>query len=163
MEYILLGVAVGTLAGLMPGIGIFASLLICYPWMLQLSVAEAFSFYLALATTTQYIGSVSATIFGVPGEASSLPAVTEGNTLYNKGLGGDAISGAALGSLLAGSLTSTGGAMQLTAGMGGFGLALAFSETVNQVQSEGLDLNGTQGNNIFSDINSSRICSTNYS
>lgn len=102
MEYILLGVAVGTLAGLMPGIGIFASLLICYPWMLQLSVAEAFSFYLALATTTQYIGSVSATIFGVPGEASSLPAVTEGNTLYNKGLGGDAISGAALGSLLAG-------------------------------------------------------------
>lgn len=105
MEYVLLGVAAGTLAGLMPGIGIFASLLICYPWVLQLSVAEAFSFYLALATTTQYIGSVSATIFGVPGEASSLPAVTEGNALYKKGLGGDAISGAALGSLLAGLFT----------------------------------------------------------
>lgn len=34
-------------------------------------------------------------------------------------------TGPILGSLLAGSLTSTGGAMQLTAGMGGFGLALA--------------------------------------
>ena len=34
-------------------------------------------------------------------------------------------TGPILGSLLAGSLTSTGGAMQLTAGMGGFGFALA--------------------------------------
>ena len=34
-------------------------------------------------------------------------------------------TGPILGSLLAGSLTSNGGAMQLTAGMGGFGLALA--------------------------------------
>lgn len=34
-------------------------------------------------------------------------------------------TGPILGSLLAGSLTSAGGAMQLTAGMGGFGLALA--------------------------------------
>src|SRR5690606_17793368 len=34
-------------------------------------------------------------------------------------------TGPILGSLLAGSLTSDGGAMQLTAGMGGFGMALA--------------------------------------
>ena len=102
MEHLLLGVVAGTFAGLIPGIGIFATLLLCYPWMLQLSVVEAFTFYLALATTTQYIGSVSATIFGVPGEASSLPAVTEGNNLYKKGQGSEAISGAAMGSLLAG-------------------------------------------------------------
>ncbi len=105
MEYLLLGVAAGTVAGLIPGIGIFATLLLCYPWVLQLSVVEAFTFYLALATTTQYIGSVSATVFGVPGEASSLPAVTEGNSLFKAGRGSDAISGAALGSLLAGLLT----------------------------------------------------------
>lgn len=105
MEFLFFGVAAGTIAGLIPGIGIFATLLVCYPWMLQLSVVEAFTFYLALATTTQYIGSVSATIFGVPGEASSLPAVTEGNNLYKQGLAREAISGAALGSLLAGLLT----------------------------------------------------------
>ncbi|MES2630018.1 MAG: protein-disulfide reductase DsbD domain-containing protein [Bacteroidota bacterium] len=39
-------------------------------------------------------------------------------------------TGPILGSLLAGSLTSDGGAMQLTAGMGGFGLALALPFTV---------------------------------
>ncbi len=39
-------------------------------------------------------------------------------------------TGPILGSLLAGSLTSDGGAMQLTAGMGGFGLALALPFTL---------------------------------
>lgn len=104
MEFILYGLVAGTIAGLMPGVGIFATLLILYPWLLQLNVVDCFIFYLALTSTTQYVGSVSATILGVPGESSSLPAVYEGNALYKKGLGGLAISGAAMGSVLGGLL-----------------------------------------------------------
>ena len=102
MEYLLLGVLAGTVAGIVPGIGVFASLLILYPWLTSLNIIDTFVFYLALTSTTQYIGSVSATILGVPGEASSLPAIYEGHTLFKKGRGATAISGAAMGSLVGG-------------------------------------------------------------
>ena len=102
MEYLLLGVLAGTVAGIVPGIGVFASLLMLYPWLTGLDIIDCFVFYLALTSTTQYIGSVSATILGVPGEASSLPAVYEGHTLFRKGKGSTAISGAAMGSLVGG-------------------------------------------------------------
>lgn len=102
MEYLLLGVLAGTIAGIVPGVGVFATLLILYPWLTSLSIIDTFVFYLALTSTTQYIGSVSATLLGVPGEASSLPAVYEGHTLFKKGKGAVAISGAALGSLVGG-------------------------------------------------------------
>lgn len=102
MEYLLLGVLAGTVAGIVPGVGTFATLLILYPWLTSLNIIDIFVFYLALTSTTQYIGSVSATILGVPGEASSLPAIYEGHTLFKKGRGATAISGAAMGSLVGG-------------------------------------------------------------
>lgn len=105
MEYLVLGVVAGTIAGLIPGVGIFATLLLLYPFILDLSFIDAFVFYLALVSTTQYIGSVTATVFGMPGEASSLPAVYEGNALFKQGKGSLAISGAAIGSVLGGLLT----------------------------------------------------------
>ena len=104
MEYLLLGVLAGTIAGIVPGIGVFASLLILYPWLTGLNIVDCFVFYLALTSTTQYMGSVSATLLGVPGEASSLPAIYEGHTLFKKGHGATAISGAAMGSLVGGFL-----------------------------------------------------------
>ena len=64
MEYLLLGVLAGTVAGIVPGIGVFASLLMLYPWLTGLDIIDCFVFYLALTSTTQYIGSVSATILG---------------------------------------------------------------------------------------------------
>ena len=99
MEFLLLGVLAGAIAGFIPGVGIFATLLVLFPWLADQSIVDTFVFYIALASTTQYVGSISATIFAVPGEVSSLPAVKEGNALFKKGLGDLAISGAALGSV----------------------------------------------------------------
>lgn len=100
MEVLLLGVVLGVIAGLIPGVGVFTTLLLFYPIVYDFSIPDIFIFYIALVSTTQYIGSVSATILAVPGESSSLPAVYEGHALFKRGLGGLAISGAALGSLL---------------------------------------------------------------
>jgi putative tricarboxylic transport membrane protein len=94
------GVMVGTMAGFMPGVGIFASMMMLIPLLHQISAIELLTFYIALASTTQYIGSITATVFGLPGEASSLPAVKEGNELYKQGQGSYAISGAAMGSFI---------------------------------------------------------------
>ena len=94
------GVMVGTMAGFMPGVGIFASMMMLIPLLHQISAIELLTFYIALASTTQYIGSITATAFGLPGEASSLPAVKEGHELYKQGQGSYAISGAAMGSFI---------------------------------------------------------------
>ena len=105
MDTLLLGVLSGAVAGLVPGVGVTVSLILLYPFYFSLPLDELFIFYIALASTTQFMGSVSATILGIPGEGSSIPAVKEGNTLFKKGLGSYAISGAALGSLLGAFLT----------------------------------------------------------
>ncbi len=98
--FILPGILVGTVAGFLPGIGIFAAMMMLLPLLHQISAVELLTFYIALASTTQYIGSITATVFGLPGEPSSLPAVKEGNQLYKLGQGSYAISGAALGSFV---------------------------------------------------------------
>ena len=98
LPIILLGIMAGVIAGFLPGVGVFVSLTLAYPWLLTLDGIQLLTFYIALASTTQYIGSISATVFAVPGETSSLPAVKEGHAMFLQGRGGLAISGAAIGS-----------------------------------------------------------------
>lgn len=98
IPFLLLGIAMGTIAGFLPGIGIFASLMILYPFLNDLTVVNLLVFYVALASTTQYIGNISSTVFAIPGEASSLPAVKEGHPMFLQGRGHLAISGCAIGS-----------------------------------------------------------------
>ena len=102
---VLLGILSGVVAGLLPGVGVFVTMITLYPFLIELSFTDLTVFYIALVSTTQYIGSVTATYLGIPGESSSLPAVVEGNSLHKKGFGSLAISGAALGSLLGALLT----------------------------------------------------------
>lgn len=94
------GVIAGVIAGVTPGIGIFAAMVLLYPWLASLPGPELIIFYVALASTTQYIGSIPSTFFGIPGEATSIPAVAEGHELHRRGQGALAISGAAVSSLI---------------------------------------------------------------
>ena len=81
---VLLGTTAGVMAGLLSGIGAFATVLICYPFLLQLDPYHIILFYVCLITATQYVGSVVAIYLGIPGEATSLPSVLEGGRLYKK-------------------------------------------------------------------------------
>ena len=100
-----IGIIIGIVAGLIPGFGIFTSLIILYPFLLQLDPINLLSLYVGLASATQFSGSVSAIIYGVPGEQSSIPAVTEGHKLFRMGQGDLAISGSAIGSFFGSFLT----------------------------------------------------------
>lgn len=93
------GISAGFIAGLVPGIGNTIMLFLLYPFLLESSLFQMLVFYLGLASVSQFSGSVVATVFGVPGESSSLPAVREGKRLYERGQGNFAISGAAIGSV----------------------------------------------------------------
>jgi len=98
--YVLSGISLGFISGLIPGVGNLVTLFLVYPFLLDASLLQLLLFYMAVISTAQFSGSVVATVFGVPGDASSLPAVREGKRLFIKGEGNFAISNAAIGSVL---------------------------------------------------------------
>jgi len=99
--YLLSGVMAGTLAGLLPGIGNTFVMIIVFPLFLGVdNPVNIIIFYVACLSLSQYSGSITSTVFSVPGEISSLPAVREGHKLYRRGQGSLSLSGCALGSFV---------------------------------------------------------------
>jgi putative tricarboxylic transport membrane protein len=94
------GTGFGFISGLLPGVGALIMILITYPLIMDATLFQMILFYLALISAAQFSGSIVATVFGIPGETSSLPAVLEGNKMFNNGVGNFAISNAALGSIV---------------------------------------------------------------
>ncbi len=87
MEIVLfaLGVVAGVFAGLVPGIGIFTTLLLLYPLLIELTLVQLLMLYIPLASVSQFIGSVPALYFKIPGEATSFIATEYGHELFAKG------------------------------------------------------------------------------
>ena len=102
----LIGVALGLVAGLLPGIGNVVVLMLVYPFITDFNLFQIILFYLCLACAAQYTGSVVATTLAVPGETSSLPAVTEGHKMFRSGRGNYAISNSAIGSFVGSGIAS---------------------------------------------------------
>ena len=99
LAYLLGGVLAGTFAGLLPGIGNTLIMILAFPFFLGIdNPLNIIIFYVACLSLSQYTGSITSTVFSVPGEISSLPAVKEGHKLFRKGLGSLSLSGCALGS-----------------------------------------------------------------
>ncbi len=100
ISFLAFGTAMGFIAGLLPGVGNVIMLLMLWPFLFDATMQQMLLFYLALISACQFSGSVVATVFGVPGESSSMPAVYEGNKMFHRGVGNYAISNAAIGSVL---------------------------------------------------------------
>ena len=79
----IIGILAGLISGCIPGIGNFAALLIIFPYLIHLEPLQIIILYTALTTISQYIGSIPAITFGIPGESSSVPAVIESRNLKN--------------------------------------------------------------------------------
>jgi putative tricarboxylic transport membrane protein len=103
---LLSGTGLGLLAGLLPGIGNVIMLMLTYPFITDFSLFQILLFYVCITGAAQYTGSVVATTLAVPGETSSLPAVTEGHRLFLKGKGNFAISNSAIGSFVGSIVTA---------------------------------------------------------
>jgi len=97
-----IGIVAGAISGCIPGIGNFASLIILFPYLINLDPLQILILYVALTTISQYIGSIPAITFGIPGESSSVPAVIESRNLKTPELIYQAIVGSAIGSTFGG-------------------------------------------------------------
>ena len=98
----LVGISAGFVSGFIPGIGNFACLLILFPYLFTLDPIQILILYVALTTISQYIGSIPAITYGVPGESSSIPAVIESKNLKDSKQTYRAIVQSAIGSTFGG-------------------------------------------------------------
>jgi putative tricarboxylic transport membrane protein len=101
------GVGLGLISGLIPGVGNFVLMLLIWPFLSVFGIVELLIMYASMAAISQYIGSIPAIVYGIPGESSSYPAVAESRNLTSISQVSQAISGSAFGSVV-GSLTVVG-------------------------------------------------------
>jgi putative tricarboxylic transport membrane protein len=88
----------GVIVGLLPGIGMTAAMISLFFYLTKFDPIVVCCFYISCLTVSQYMGSVSATMLGVLGEASSIPALAEGYEMNRQGRGREALAISALGS-----------------------------------------------------------------
>lgn len=100
----LLGIMLGTITGLIPGIGVTVSMVFSLPFLAHLDIFNLVIFYTSLACVVQYSGSLTSIYFGIPGETNSLPASIEGIKFTKKHRAGLAIGLCAVGSLIGGTI-----------------------------------------------------------
>ncbi len=102
--YAFLGCLVGTLVGVLPGIGPLAGISILLPITYGLDATKAIIMLAGIFYGSQYGGSTTSILMRIPGEASSVMTCIDGNAMAKKGRAGAALSIAAVGSFIAGTL-----------------------------------------------------------
>ena len=99
----MVGMGLGFVVGLLPGIGGAATLALMIPFVFKMSPAEAFAFLLGMHSVAATTGDITSILFGVPGEGLSAATVVDGYPMAKRGEAGRAL-GAALMSSLVGAL-----------------------------------------------------------
>jgi putative tricarboxylic transport membrane protein len=98
------GVALGTLVGVLPGIGPALTIALLLPATFALDATPAFIMFAGIYYGAMYGGSTTAILLNTPGESGSVMSAVEGHRMALAGRGGAALATAAIGSFVAGTL-----------------------------------------------------------
>ncbi|KTQ95414.1 hypothetical protein NS365_18835 [Aureimonas ureilytica] len=101
-----IGVLLGTLVGVLPGIGPTATIAMLLPITFTFSPVTALIMLSGIYYGAQYGGSTTAILINLPGESSSAVTAIDGYQMARKGHAGKALATAALGSFFAGSVAT---------------------------------------------------------
>ena len=100
--YAFIGCLLGTLIGVLPGIGPLATIAMLLPATYGLPPVAALIMLAGIYYGAQYGGSTTAILVNLPGESSSVVTVIDGYQMARKGRAGPALAAAGLGSFFAG-------------------------------------------------------------
>src|SRR6202140_5777410 len=100
--YAFLGCVVGTLVGVLPGIGPLSGISILLPVTFGLDATKAIIMLAGIYYGSQYGGSAPSILMRIPGEASSVMTCIDGYAMAQKGRAGAALCIAAVGSWIGG-------------------------------------------------------------
>ena len=102
LAYCLIGAVVGTLVGVLPGIGTVATIAMLLPITFGLDPVGALIMLAGIYYGAQYGGSTTSILVNIPGEATSVITCLDGHQMAKQGRAGAALSIAAIGSFFAG-------------------------------------------------------------
>jgi putative tricarboxylic transport membrane protein len=100
------GVLIGTLVGVLPGVGPIATIAMLLPLTFKLDPTGALIMLAGIYYGAQYGGSTTAILVNIPGEATAVVTTLDGHQMARRGRAGVALGVAALGSFFAGSVAT---------------------------------------------------------
>ncbi len=102
LAFAFLGAMVGTLIGVLPGIGPIATIAMLLPLTFHLEPVSGLIMLAGIFYGAQYGGSTTAILVNLPGETSSVVTCIDGHQMARQGRAGAALAAAAIGSFFAG-------------------------------------------------------------
>ena len=102
--FALIGAFLGTLVGVLPGIGPIGAMALLLSATYTLPPSTALIMFSGIYYGSMYGGSTTSILVNIPGEPSSVVTCIDGNQMARKGRGGPALFLAALGSFVAGTI-----------------------------------------------------------
>jgi putative tricarboxylic transport membrane protein len=104
--YCLTGVFLGTLIGVLPGLGPTATIAMLLPITFVLPPVSALIMLAGIYYGSQYGGSTTSILVNLPGEAASVVTTLDGYQMARRGRAGVALATAAIGSFFAGTVAT---------------------------------------------------------
>jgi putative tricarboxylic transport membrane protein len=104
--FALLGTTLGTAIGVLPGIGPALTVAVLLPVTFGLDPVSAFIMFGGIYYGAMYGGSTTSILLNTPGETGAIATAIEGHQMALQGRGAEALTTAALGSFVAGTLAT---------------------------------------------------------
>lgn len=104
--YCFVGVLLGTLIGVLPGLGPVPTIAMLLPLTFGLEPVSALIMLSGIYYGAQYGGSTTSILLNLPGESASVVTVIDGHQMARKGRAGVALATAAIGSFVAGTIAT---------------------------------------------------------
>jgi putative tricarboxylic transport membrane protein len=106
LAWALAGVTLGTAVGVLPGIGPALTVAVLLPITFSLDPTSAFIMFGGIYYGAMYGGSTTSILLNTPGESGSIATAIDGHVMARQGRGAAALTTAAVGSFVAGTLAT---------------------------------------------------------
>jgi putative tricarboxylic transport membrane protein len=106
LGWALLGVTLGTAVGVLPGIGPALTVAVLLPVTFNVDPISAFIMFAGIYYGAMYGGSTTSILLNTPGETGSIATAIDGYMMARQGRGAAALTTAAVGSFVAGTLAT---------------------------------------------------------
>ncbi len=104
LAYCFIGVLLGTAVGVLPGLGVPATVAMLLPATFSLPPVSSLIMLAGIFYGAQYGGSTTSILINLPGETSSVITTLDGHQMARRGMAGRALATAAIASFFAGTV-----------------------------------------------------------
>lgn len=100
LAIMLLGIGIGFVVGILPGLGGAVTLALMLPFTFGMEPVQGFAFLLGMWVVTSTAGDITSVLFGIPGEATTAASVLDGYPMTRQGMGGRALGAVLMSSAM---------------------------------------------------------------